>query len=80
MGSKHNFVDLSTCTSRRKNQRVNFYEQKIPSLMDGEDGIPARAMVQPTPLDLLWILKGIPTYSEWLALFDILRLKSLNSG
>ena len=32
--------------------------------MDGEDGIPARAMVQPTPLDLLWILKGIPTYSE----------------
>ena len=27
----------------------------------------------------IWILKGIPTYSEWLALFDILRLKSLNS-
>ena len=52
MGFKHNFVDLSTCTSRRKNQRVNFYEQKIPSLMDGEDGIPARALGQSTPLDL----------------------------
>ena len=51
MDFKHNFVDLSTCTSRRKNQRVNFYEQKIPRLMDGEDGIPARALGQRTPFE-----------------------------
>ena len=31
------------------------------------------------PWIYICFLKGIPTYSEWLALFDILRLKSLNS-
>ena len=42
--------------------------------MSGEEGIralPLGLLGEPTPLDLLCFLKGIPTYSEWLALFDI---------
>ena len=51
--------------------------------MGGEEGIralplgllgeptPLGLLGEPTPLDLLCFLKGIPTYSEWLALFDI---------
>lgn len=59
MGFKHYFVDLSTCTSRGKNQRVNL-RKKIPSLMDIEDGIPARALGLPTPLDLHLLLERNP--------------------
>ena len=53
---------------QKKNQGVNFYEQKIPSPMDGEDGIPARALGQPTPLDLHLDLERNP---------DIFRMTSL---
>ena len=52
---------------QKKNQRVNFYEQKIPSPVDGEDGIPARALGQPTPLDLHLDLERNP---------DIFRMTS----
>ena len=42
--------------------------------MGGEEGIRALALGLlgvPSALDLLCFLKGIPTYLEWLALFDI---------
>ena len=36
------------------------YQKKIPSLMDGEDGIPVRALGLPTPLDLHLLLERNP--------------------
>ena len=42
---------------QKKKTNELIYEQKIPSFMDGEDGIPARALGLPTPLDLHLLLE-----------------------